>query len=101
QAGDAVSSMQRVQSFLMAAERQDSVEWKPNCSEAIIVDNAEFLWEADTIQGSDYEKEGSVWPSKVGTDSFNTEVKGDTVTYMTQVPTEIASGRNPPFSLRD
>jgi ATP-binding cassette, subfamily C (CFTR/MRP), member 1 len=53
QAGDAVSSIRRVQSFLMSEEQLDPVKWKPGCEEAVIVQHANFDWGCDGVEEPD------------------------------------------------
>ena len=50
---DALSSIQRIQEFLLAEEAQDAVEWDKELKDAIVVNNADFTWERNPTQDPD------------------------------------------------
>ncbi|KAI9668256.1 MAG: hypothetical protein M1821_001076 [Bathelium mastoideum] len=53
QVTDALSSIQRIQEFLLAEEAEDHVEWDKENKNAIVVKNAAFTWERTPTQDPD------------------------------------------------
>jgi ATP-binding cassette, subfamily C (CFTR/MRP), member 1 len=55
---DALSSLKRIEEFLLAEEQHDDFEWNEDAKEAIVMSHASFTWERETTQENENAKKG-------------------------------------------